>query len=358
MIGSIAVAVALLSAGHQVGLSRGVYAARARAVDVELTLARGDLAAIVPPLAPALDAAAERSPLPVADVQALVPLIDARAGDAPCAVTVTGADAVERDGASIALRIACAGDGALTITHAWLDKAPGAHRHLARVTDTDGERDALLLAGSATLALKDTPPPSRAAFVIIGVEHILLGPDHLVFLVALVVVGVRRRPRRDEPDTDEATATRAGVRELVALVMAFTLSHSVTLALAVFDLVVPPGAVIEPLIALSIVVVGIENLFTHDVRGRWRFAGAFGLVHGFGFAGALGDVGLPADDVPVRLLAFNVGVELGQLAFLLVLVPPLELLRRRGLIGRRFVVGASIAVCAAGLAWFVERVFL
>ena len=337
-LAAVFLGAALLVPAHQTGLSRGVYtAATPGVVEAELTLARADLAVIVPAVADALAGAIERQPLPLASLAGFADLIVARAGDEPCAVAPFAAEVVERDGITIALRVTCEGTGGISIDHRWIERASPGHRHIARVIDQDVERAALLLAGETSLVVASPRPPGRAAFIGIGVEHILFGVDHLVFLFALVLVGGRRA-------------------SVLALVTAFTIAHSLTLALAVLDVAAPPASVIEPLIAVSIVWVGLENLFITDIKTRWRLAGVFGLVHGFGFAGALADVGLPADDVPVTLLAFNIGVELGQLAFLAVLVPPLELARRRGWLQRRFTVGASLAVSAAGLAWFIARV--
>ncbi|OGQ14028.1 MAG: hypothetical protein A2138_08965 [Deltaproteobacteria bacterium RBG_16_71_12] len=173
-------------------------------------------------------------------------------------------------------------------------------------------------------------------YLLIGVEHILFGFDHLVFLFGLILVGGR-------------------LRSLVAVVTAFTLAHSVTLATAVLGGWQPPAGVIEPLIALSIAYVGVENFFVRDAAKRWRITAPFGLVHGFGFAGALADVGVPGDQVPLALFLFNLGVELGQLAALALVLPVLYALRRRGLFAERATRALSLAVVALGVFWLVER---
>lgn len=148
--------------------------------------------------------------------------------------------------------------------------------------------------------------PSRlrvaATYTQLGIEHILLGIDHLFFVVGLMLIV------RD-------------LRGLVKTITAFTIAHSVTLALAVFGVVTVPAAEVDAAIALSIVFLGVEVL--HTQRGRvglaerypWIVAFAFGLLHGLGFAGALTNLGLPASDIPLALLFFNVGVEIGQLLF-------------------------------------------
>ena len=177
-------------------------------------------------------------------------------------------------------------------------------------------------------------------FLIAGIEHILAGPDHLLFLAGLLLLG-------------------GSLGRLAAIVTAFTVAHSVTLALAVLDVVSPPPALIEPLIALSSVYVGVNNLRASS-GGEWRIltAGAFGLIHGFGFANALREMQLSRSNLGWSLLSFNLGVEVGQLAVVLVVASLFEAIRRSGLVTpRRLVVVGSFVVAAAGSFWFVERVW-
>lgn len=186
-------------------------------------------------------------------------------------------------------------------------------------------------------------------FVPAGIEHILIGPDHVLFLVGLLLLG-------------GAAWTLAGI------VTAFTIGHSITLSVAALDLLTPPARLVEPAIALSIVFVGVDNLLvsaarraaaapTRDLRA-W-VAGAFGLVHGFGFASVLKELGLPASALGWSLFSFNVGVEIGQLAVVLVVASALAAVRRRHpRLGERMAWAGSIGVILAGGYWFVERVFL
>jgi hydrogenase/urease accessory protein HupE len=186
------------------------------------------------------------------------------------------------------------------------------------------------------------------AFVVSGIEHILIGPDHILFLLGLLLLG-------------------GSLWRLATIVTAFTLGHSVTLSLAALDLVRVSPALVEPAIALSIVVVGVDNLLvrrrnvlapqsaTFDLR-PW-LAVAFGLIHGFGFAAVLREVGLPAGALGWSLAAFNVGVELGQLAVVAVAVALLAAVRRYDVVwAERCAVAGSVGVVAAGAYWFVERV--
>jgi hydrogenase/urease accessory protein HupE len=177
-------------------------------------------------------------------------------------------------------------------------------------------------------------------FVPSGVEHILIGPDHILFLIGLLLLG-------------------GGWGALVRIVTAFTVGHSITLSLAALDLVSPPSTLIEPAIALSIVFVGADNLVRgggRDVRA-W-IAVVFGLVHGFGFASVLREFGLPSEALGWSLFSFNVGVEIGQLAIVLVVASLLAAIRQRSaLLGDRVAFAGSIVVIAAGSYWFVQRVF-
>ena len=178
-------------------------------------------------------------------------------------------------------------------------------------------------------------------FVPSGVHHILIGPDHLLFLIGLLLLG-------------------GSVRQLLLVVTAFTVAHSITLSLAVLNVVTPPARLVEPIIALSIVYVGLDNLLARGGRDmRVWIALIFGLIHGFGFAGVLREMGLPSGALGWSLFSFNLGVELGQLAVVLVVAAVLARIRIWSAVaGQRIAVAGSIAVIAAGAFWFVERVFL
>jgi HupE/UreJ protein len=177
-------------------------------------------------------------------------------------------------------------------------------------------------------------------FVPAGIHHILIGPDHILFLIGLLLLG-------------------GGWKALLKIVTAFTIGHSITLSLAALNIVTPPPTIIEPAIALSIVFVGADNL----VRGGGRdvralIALTFGLVHGFGFANVLREFGLPREALGWSLFSFNVGVEIGQLFIVLLVATALALVRRRSeTVGMRLAFAGSLVVIAAGTYWFVQRVF-
>jgi hydrogenase/urease accessory protein HupE len=178
-------------------------------------------------------------------------------------------------------------------------------------------------------------------FLVAGMHHIFIGPDHILFIVGLLLLG--GRPLR-----------------LLKIVTAFTLAHSVTLALATLGVVNPPARLVEPAIALSIVAVGIGNLRARPgaADGRAWVALGFGFIHGFGFASVLREFGLPREALGASLFAFNAGVEVGQACIVAVVAPVLALTRRRAPAqAPRVVAVGSVIVALAGGYWFVERVF-
>ena len=177
-------------------------------------------------------------------------------------------------------------------------------------------------------------------FVPAGFHHILIGPDHLLFLFGLLLLG-------------------GSLRRLALVVTAFTLAHSVTLSLAALGIFTPSSRIVEPAIALSIVYVGADNLLVRGGRDlRAWIAFGFGLIHGFGFATVLRDMDLPGSALAWSLFSFNLGIEIGQLLVVLTLASGLAALRTRSEVtSRRLAFAGSIVVIAAGAFWFIQRVF-
>jgi hydrogenase/urease accessory protein HupE len=177
-------------------------------------------------------------------------------------------------------------------------------------------------------------------FVAAGIHHILIGPDHLLFLIGLLLLG-------------------GSMRQLLLIVSSFTVAHSLTLSLASLNLVAPPARIIEPAIALSIVYVGVDNLMVgrgRDVRAWIAFA--FGFIHGFGFANVLREMNLPSRALGWSLFSFNVGVEIGQLLIVVIVASALMALRSRNeAASRRLAFAGSLVVIVAGAFWFVQRIF-
>jgi len=193
------------------------------------------------------------------------------------------------------------------------------------------------------------PGPGRlevvATYTVLGIEHILTGFDHLLFVLALVILV-------------------AGVRRLVATITAFTVAHSMSLALATLGVVHVPGPPVEATIALSIVFVAGEIIQGERGRGGlaarapWLVAFSFGLLHGLGFAGALAEVGLPHNAIPLALLCFNVGVEIGQLVFVTAVLLVAWVARRASVapLGRRrWATASAYLIGALASYWLIER---
>jgi len=179
-----------------------------------------------------------------------------------------------------------------------------------------------------------------ATFIRAGIHHIFIGPDHILFIVGLLLLG-------------------GGLGRVLKVATAFTLAHSITLASAALGLVHISGRIVEPLIALSIVYVGIENLRPRTTARDWRMriAFGFGLIHGFGFASVLREFGLPHEALAWSLLGFNLGVEAGQACIVLAVTPALYALRRWvPRLAPRAVAACSWAIIAMGGWWFFQRV--
>ena len=257
----------------------------------------------------------------------------------------------ERQSVRLTFRVADQAPGHLTI-RAYLFPYDPIHQTFINLYEEDAIRlQAILDASKQTVEYYAGSTQGRLAvirtFVLSGIEHIMIGPDHILFLIGLLLLG--------------GTLAR-----LALIVTAFTIGHSITLSLAALDIVSPPAYFIEPLIALTIVVVGADNLLVlragqnqqaSDIRA-WLAAG-FGLIHGFGFAYVLKEFGLPQVALVWSLLAFNIGVEIGQLLIVVVVAGSLMLIRKRSAVAARVIaVGGSAAVIVAGVYWFVERVFL
>ena len=219
---------------------------------------------------------------------------------------------------------------------------------LVRVQILDGTYSTMLVRPSkpwAEIAASRGPLAVAGAFLMHGIEHILFGYDHLLFVFALILI-VRSR------------------RVLLMTITAFTIAHSITLALATLGAVYVPRPPVEAAIALSILLLACEIVrLEHGqvgltARWPWAVAFSFGLLHGFGFASALADIGLPRSDVPLALFSFNVGVELGQLAFIGVVFSVLTLAKRiraASVIGHGALRAATYVIGILAAYWFFER---
>ena len=187
-----------------------------------------------------------------------------------------------------------------------------------------------------------------------GVWHIWIGIDHILFLVALLLPAVLWR----EQGRWKPVATfRAAFVDVLKIVTGFTVAHSITLTLATLGWVTLPSRPVESVIAASVVLAAVNNLRPAVGERRWWVAFAFGLVHGFGFAGALAELGLPQGALALALMGFNVGVELGQLAIVMIFLPVAFSLRGTQLYREVIFIGGSLLIAALALWWFIQRAF-
>lgn len=192
-------------------------------------------------------------------------------------------------------------------------------------------------------------------YLIEGVWHIWMGVDHVLFLLSLLVLAPLLPSHQRLTHWRAVAKVKPAAKDVLAVVTAFTLAHSITLGLSVLQWVQPPADLIEPAIALSVVVAALNNLVGWSALRRWRLAFVFGLVHGFGFANVLLDLGLPASALAAALGGFNVGVEIGQLAIVLVFFPLAWLLRDTAFYRWVVVIGGSLVIAILGLIWTLAR---
>jgi hydrogenase/urease accessory protein HupE len=258
--------------------------------------------------------------------------------------------APDQDGVAIRVVWSCGDAENLVYRSTVLTDIDRAARQVVLLGNGPEASQVLLDATRTEIDLAAPPPPLLEVigrYVEAGIEHIFLGYDHIAFLIAVVLWARRLWP-------------------VIKIVTAFTLAHSVTLSLAALQVVVIPSAIVEPAIALSIVFVAVENFFSRDVGGRWRVTFAFGLIHGFGFASALQELGLPRGSVMPALGAFNLGVEIGQVAIVSLVIPTLIALDRV-FVGSRRVIAArspplvyalSGVIAILGCYWILARTVL
>jgi hydrogenase/urease accessory protein HupE len=345
--------LAMPAAAHKASDAYLQLDARPDGVDVRWDIALRDLDVVL-----ALDADGDRA-LTWGEVRGALPRIEAhvlpRLAIEGCALR-PAAQALETrsDGTYLALtlRAACTPPPGLPLRYTLFAESDATHRGIAQVRGTDGRTEVRLLdpgaAGASSGAdgsdgsntARAAPPSS--SFVAEGVHHILTGYDHLLFLLCLLLpVALGRQGR-----------TMWAVAGIATL---FTVAHSLTLALSALGGVSLPPSIVEPAIALTIVVAAIDNL--RPLFGRWRLAVtfAFGLVHGFGFAGVLQELELPAAEFGWALLRFNAGLELGQLGVLALAAPVLMAIGRAPAWRRPVMQGGSLAAAALALVWFAER---
>jgi hypothetical protein len=341
---------ARMAHAHTVGLSNGHYAfdGQAQTMSAEITFAQRELIMLVPEIDADHDGELDSDELAAgtaAVTRAVVAGVKVTADSTACPGTLQRAWLLEgENGVVVTARYTCP-RAPRRLTVVWSLFGPGGltagHRQVASLSAGGKTESTVLDSAHATWTRDLSGGTSHSAGIAwsmlkLGFEHILTGYDHLVFLLGLIIVG-------------------GTLRSLLGVVTAFTLAHSITLALAALGVLAPSPRIVEPAIALSIAYVGLENLFVEDASKRWRITFPFGLIHGFGFAAALREIALPHAQVPVALVSFNVGVEIGQLAVLAVALPLTVAARRAPQFGHRGVRVVSSTIALAGVVLFVVR---
>ena len=225
--------------------------------------------------------------------------------------------------------------------------APGSPTSQALVFGTESASQSLALEPqSAWRTLRE--------YLVDGMWHIWIGYDHILFLLSLLLPAVlMRRENHWEP----APSLRRSLLEVLKVVTAFTLAHSITLSLAALQVISLPSRLVESTIALSVVFAALNNLKGTIEKRRWVMAFIFGLVHGFGFASVLADLGLPQDALVLALVGFNLGVEVGQMAIVVAFVPIAFWLRTTQFYRKGVLTVGSVLVAVIAGWWFVQRAF-
>jgi hypothetical protein len=240
----------------------------------------------------------------------------------------------------------------LSVDYRLMQNIDPSHRGLATIAAW-GATQTAVLNGEQSIALEH---PSAwlafAEYLRTGVWHIWSGIDHLLFLLSLLLPAVlRRRGQRWEA----VPLAKPAFLNILKVVTAFTVAHSVTLSLAAFDVVRLPSRLTESVIAASIIVAALNNIFPKVTEGRWRIAFAFGLLHGFGFASVLADMGLPPGARAICLVSFNLGVESGQLAVVLAVMPIAYAVRATRFYRQTVMQWGSSAIAALAFVWLIQR---
>ena len=249
----------------------------------------------------------------------------------------------------------CALAQAPVITYSLLREVDPTHRGIAKVTRAGQPMTLTMLAPSDVASTASTAPAvahEATGFIKEGMLHILTGYDHVLFLLCLLLPSVMRRTPEGWRSVDKLSEA---VWPVVGIVSAFTVAHSITLALAATKVVSLSPAFIEPAIAVTIILAALDNVWPIFPVRRVVVTFCFGLIHGFGFAGVLAELNLPTSAFAWALLQFNVGLELGQLLIVVSVTALLFLLRERPQYRALVVRGGSFAAILVGVLWLIER---
>ena len=343
-------AIALTAPAHDPGLSSTTVVMGSGRIEVTLVFSGVDAAIIARQVtpgevrAPAVKIAEEIKKLAAS-------AIELRLDGREISFASAEATAEAADNVSLRLSFPRTIGSSITVRSRWIAQLPPGHREYVSLADDHGRifKEALLSSANDTLtaelamiATAESPRANSSLdFLAMGVRHIWTGYDHLLFLFGLMIV------------------TR-NFKSSLQIITCFTIAHSITLAVATLNLVQISPSIVEPLIAASIVYVGVENLWRKgEPRGRWLLTFVFGLIHGFGFASVLRELGVGANgsSITVPLVSFNLGVELGQVAIAAAVLPLIWKLRTRPVFVHRWVPACSTVVALLGAFWFMQRVW-
>jgi hypothetical protein len=284
------------------------------------------------------------------------------AADGDACPAIATAHLIDRhsDGAYAVLRFTarCAhAPATLEVTYRLLFDLDPQHRGLLQLDYGGQVRTAIFAVESPTQNLILAAPNRLrqfAEYLQHGMRHIWLGFDHVLFLLSLLLPAVLVR---NGTAWHPAAGLKPALWDVLKVVTAFTLAHSITLTLAALNVIALPSRLVESAIAVSVVLAALNNIYPVVSERRWVLAFVFGLIHGFGFASVLADLGLPRGTLLTALVAFNLGVEVGQITIVALLLPLAWWLRRSWVYRRLTLYGGSAAVAMLALAWLVERAF-
>lgn len=346
---------------HDPGFSRASVQVHATGIAIQMMFARQDIELLVPldsnhDGAPTMDEHREAQFALRTTIAAAIDVRGVHGRLEPESVRIQTAPS---DLVIVALYYEHSKESAVRLHLPLLAQLARGHRHYLIVQDANGKLLArhILHTDSPPIVLQESFTDAFNVFrqyLGAGMWHIWIGFDHILFLLTLLlpaVVGYGKTGWLSQ------NSLRAAFMDLLQVVTAFTIAHSITLALAVLHIVSLPPRLVEAVIAGSVLVAAVNNLRPVFPASRSVMAFAFGLVHGFGFAGVLLDLGLPADALNVSLLGFNLGVEVGQLAIVLLVFPVAALLRHTPLYRTWLLGGGSTVAALIAVVWMFERVF-
>jgi hypothetical protein len=283
-------------------------------------------------------------------------------GNTPCRLTTTTLMVDRHAGSAYAVlpfSVECVSGGELQLQYRPLFDIDPSHRGLLTIANGEQVRSEVLTPDHADItidAIQIGLIKQIAQFLRFGFDHILLGYDHLLFVAVLLVTAALRRPSGGNAWVPIDGLVRV-LFETIKTLSAFTLAHAIVLTPAVLGLVNVPAKLVEPAVALTIMLAGLDNIRPILPRLRWQVAFLFGLIHGLSFASALGPMRLPPFATAIALGSFNIGVEIGQIALALLLVPIAFVSRHDGIYRRIVTPIASFAAVLLAGAWLLDRVF-